>query len=275
METLLPHDSIPRQELVIQAKEDTMLHVRCFLKRFGARSMPPLTSHLAVALIAALIATSSLTAEAQKLTTLYSFAGQEDGSHPEAGLVLDANGNLYGTNPLLVFELTADGTFQVLHRFLGVKKDGLGAYEGLVRDASGNLYGTTVFGGRGGGTVFRVTPTGTETVLHRFSGYPTDGRQPFTDLVLDAAGNLYGTTNRGGASRNGAVFKVAPDGTETALYIDRRRQPIRWPRSRCRRQSLRHNDPGRYQGKPLRALNGLRHSIQGESSRTGDHSLLI
>jgi uncharacterized repeat protein (TIGR03803 family) len=70
----------------------------------------------------------------------------------------------------------------------------------------------------GGGVVFKLAPDGTETVLHFFAGGPSDGYAPYAGLIADGAGNLYGTTFGGGASFNGLVFKLAPDGTETVLY---------------------------------------------------------
>jgi uncharacterized repeat protein (TIGR03803 family) len=75
----------------------------------------------------------------------------------------------------------------------------------------GNLYGTTQAGGTSGvGTVFKLTATGQETVLHTFTGGTTDGANPFGSLVRDAAGNLYGTTFVGGAFGHGAVYEIAP-----------------------------------------------------------------
>ena len=101
----------------------------------------------------------------------------------------------------------------------------------LVRDAAGNLYGTTVNGGTGTecggscGTVFKVDSTGKETVLHSFTG-GTDGASPLAGVVLDAQGNLYGTTYYGGTGKCndevgvgcGTIFKVDKFGKETVLY---------------------------------------------------------
>ena len=89
----------------------------------------------------------------------------------------------------------------------------------LVADAAGNLYGTAGGGGaHGRGVVFKVTPGGVETVLYSFRGAPNDGAQPASGLVMDGAGNLYGTTLSGGPVSDGTVFKLAPDGTETVLH---------------------------------------------------------
>ena len=171
-----------------------------------------------------------------KLTPLYAFSGSNDGSDPEGGLVMDGQGNLYGTTYYggasfygTVFELTPAGTETVLFSFPG-GSGGANPYGNLTRDADGNLYGITIFGGgtacgasNGCGTVFKVTPGGSETVLYSFTG-GADGWDPEAGLVLDAQGNLYGTTALGGGtsclsgSRCGTVFKLIPAGTETVLY---------------------------------------------------------
>jgi uncharacterized repeat protein (TIGR03803 family) len=164
-------------------------------------------------------------------TVLYSFTGGADGASPSAGLIQDAAGNLYGTtsgggaastcNPPsgcgVVFKLNPiSGTEKVLYRFKGA--DGAYPLAGLVRDTAGNLYGTTNGGGAHNlGVVFKLNPTGAETVLHSFNG--ADGAGPYAgSLVLDAAGNLYGTTNAGGAHNQGVVFKLCPAGSETVLH---------------------------------------------------------
>jgi len=167
------------------------------------------------------------------LTVLHSFSGQgPDGAKPQGGVIFDAEGNLYGTTLFgggiqdqrncnvvwfcgTVFKLTPDGTESLLHSF-GAVGDGALPQAGLVMDSQGNLYGTTPDGGAygldGGGTVFELTPSGTETVLHSFCSQPhcTDGRGPTSPLVLDALGNLYGTTQGGGAYSEGTVFELTP-----------------------------------------------------------------
>jgi uncharacterized repeat protein (TIGR03803 family) len=87
-------------------------------------------------------------------------------------------------------------------------------------DPAGNLYGTTIGGGLGGaGTVFKLAPDGTYTVLHYFDPRNGDGQFPVGGLARDAAGNIYGTTvGSGGISNGGVVFQLAPDGTETILH---------------------------------------------------------
>jgi len=162
-------------------------------------------------------------------TVLYSFAGAPDGAYPGAGggLVFDANGNLYGTttaggdnNNGTVFEVTPSGKETVLYSFCPdypYCTDGYDPNGGLVFDKKGNLYGTTPYGGVGPGTVFKVTPSGKETVLHSFAG-GRDGDFPYAGPVFDKKGNLYGTTGSGGANGKGIVFKVTPSGKETVLY---------------------------------------------------------
>jgi uncharacterized repeat protein (TIGR03803 family) len=163
--------------------------------------------------------------DATGTAALYSFLGGTDGCVPESDLVRDAEGNFYGTTtgsgaPGTVFKVDPTGMETVLYDFLG-GTDGEGPFAGLVRDAAGNLYGTTMSGSGSAayGTVFKVDTTGRETVLHAFAG-PPDGAYPMAELVLDGAGNLYGTTTQGGSGfpKNGIVFRVDPAGTETVLH---------------------------------------------------------
>ncbi|MGA9639776.1 MAG: choice-of-anchor tandem repeat GloVer-containing protein, partial [Terriglobales bacterium] len=163
-----------------------------------------------------------------KETVLYSFAGTPDGSGPNDGLVRDAQGNLYGTTQAggsgsgiwgTVFKLDTAGHETVLHSFNSA--DGGYPIAGLAQDAQGNLFGTTFAGGAySGGTVYEVDTTGKETVLYNFcvQGCPPDGTGLYGGVVLDAQGNLYGTTASGGAYGQGTVFKVDTTGKETVLY---------------------------------------------------------
>jgi uncharacterized repeat protein (TIGR03803 family) len=153
---------------------------------------------------------------AGKETAKYSFTGGTDGAIPYAGVVRDSAGNLYGTvafagaNGLgVVFKVNTAGEETVLYSFTGGTDGGI-PFAGVIRDSAGNLYGTTTQGGAyGQGTVFKVDTTGTETVLHSFTG-GTDGGFPYAPLVRDKAGNLYGTALYSGAYGWGTVFKVAP-----------------------------------------------------------------
>lgn len=173
-----------------------------------------------------------------KETVLYNFkGGLDDGATPHATLFRDSAGNLYGTTftgglssskcglltPLpgcgIVFKLTptTQGEWKetILHKFAG--PEGGNSLTSLAPDKAGNFYGATASGGsKALGVIFRMskTTTGTwvVTVLHNFIGNP-DGANPFIHcmpLVFDSAGNIYGTTEAGGATGNGIVFKLIP-----------------------------------------------------------------
>jgi uncharacterized repeat protein (TIGR03803 family) len=169
---------------------------------------------------------------------IYTFMGKSDGAGPSAGLVFDTAGNLYGTTTYggdvaacpgnygdagcgVVFKLTPSGsTWQenVLYTFTNGLDGGFPQYGSLVQDSQGNLYGTTYAGGASGlGAVFRVTPTGQETPLYSFTGQNSDGLFPLGGVILDAQGNIYGTTNQGG-SGFGIVYSISPSGAETILH---------------------------------------------------------
>ena len=165
-------------------------------------------------------------------TVLYTFTGGADGADPLAGVILDSAGNLYGTtyqggaaNAGVVFKLDTTGHETVLYSFCTLSgcADGDFPNAGVIRDTAGNLYGTTTDGGASGfGVVFKLDTTSHETVLHSFTG-GTDGGQPYAGVIRDPAGNLYGTTNIGGASSClpngcGMVFKLSTTGHETVLH---------------------------------------------------------
>ena len=194
--------------------------------------------------LAALVAPESASA---REALLYSFKGGSDGSFPEAGVIRDASGNLYGTTYYgggtgcggkgcgIVFKLAPDGTETVLHVFQG-GTDGAGPEARLVADASGNLYGTTGAGGAANaGTVFEITTDRTETILYSFCSEKNcaDGNFPYASLLRDGQGNLYGITGGGGDTSCGfgcgVVFELAPGGAETVLYAFKGAGDGVWP----------------------------------------------
>ena len=188
---------------------------------------------IAMAMLGLVLASA---AQAQTESVIYAFQNGTDGAFPEAGVIADAKGNLYGTTQNgglndggTAFELTPNGdgtwTKQVILSF-NFTDGGLPAC-GLVLDSQGNLYGESFSGGTFGyGEVFEISPgsngTWTEKVIYSFAGAP-DAGSPFTEtLTLDSVGNLYGATENGGTYGFGAVFKLSPnsDGTwsETVLH---------------------------------------------------------
>ena len=182
-------------------------------------------------------------------SVLYSFTGGPDGGFPNAGLIFDQAGNLYGSafqggggyrpgGVIFMLAPNPDGSWSesVLYSFCSITycPDGDGPSSGLIFDQAGNLYGTASHGGlfegyhlcsAGCGVVFELTPNSdrgwTESVLYSFTG-GADGGRPYAGLIFDVAGNLYGTTIKRGPYRFGMVFKLAPnqDGswTETVLH---------------------------------------------------------
>jgi uncharacterized repeat protein (TIGR03803 family) len=142
-------------------------------------------------------------------TVLYTFTGGADGRSPNGSLLRDSKGNLYGTTFAggnmvcpgsgcgVVFKLDTGGKETALYTFAG-GTDGWSPNSGLVLDSMGDLYGTTSSGGAfDKGTVFLVTAKGAEKVLHSFKG-TSDGGYPYSGLVRDGKGNLYGNTASGG-----------------------------------------------------------------------------
>jgi len=152
-------------------------------------------------------------------TVLYAFTGGTDGGYPLSGVIRDSAGNLYGTTEFggtsasgagVVFKLDTSGIETVLYSFTGGADGGYPLWVVLVRDSKGNLYGTTAGGGTAGaGVVFKVDPSGNETVLYSFTG-GTDGGTPYAGVVLGPNGNLYGTTISGGQTNAGVVFEIKP-----------------------------------------------------------------
>jgi len=170
------------------------------------------------------------------LTTLYDFYnyGGASGAYPIAGLVQATNGDFYGTTfgggagPYdgmgTVFQITPSGTLTTLYSFCTQSgcTDGASPNGTLTQATNGDLYGVTGSGGAGNyGTIFKITPSGTLTTLHRFcaqSGACLEGKYPRAGLVQAINGDFYGTTYEGGAYSYGTVFQITPGGTLTTLY---------------------------------------------------------
>lgn len=156
---------------------------------------------------------------------LYNFQGGSDGEIP-IGRLAHVNGTFYGTtdaggtyNAGIVYAMTKTGTEHVLYNFAGGKNDGAAPYAGLT-DVKGTLYGTTVIGGpKGWGTIFSVTTSGVERVLHSFGtgSYYYDGVEPYAGLTYKK-GLLYGTTYAGGYHGRGTIYSVTLPGTEHVVY---------------------------------------------------------
>lgn len=158
-------------------------------------------------------------------TDIYDFTGGSDGGYPQAGVIFDAAGNLYGATGSggsggggTAFELSPSNggwTYQLLYSFSGPHSGRLvvGPVGNLLMDNSGNLYGTTIAdGAHGYGAVFKLTLSNgnwSYTSLHDFTN-GSDGGNPYSNLVFDTAGNLYGTASTGGAFGAGVVFQIAP-----------------------------------------------------------------
>ena len=172
----------------------------------------------------------SIHSDGSGYSVVYRFAGGvNDGANPQAGLIIDTNGNLYGTtfnggahNLGTIFKLTrtSSGQFSasILHSFSGA--DGAHPLSRVALDASGNLYVTTFAGGAHGlGAVFEMQPTGFESVIFSFTG--AGGSHPRAGVVLDTTGNLWGTTSTGGDLSLGVVFRLTFTGngwSETFLH---------------------------------------------------------
>lgn len=173
----------------------------------------------------------SFNTSSNTLTTLHSFSGT-DGANPGKEAVVGSDGNIYGTtlfgganNAGTVYTVSSNGIFTLLYSFTD-GDDGAHPKTQLVQGPDGNFYGTTLDGGgkaglkwcsvEGCGTVFKITPQGTLTTLHDFSGDPEPAHPGSLTLGLD--GNFYGTSYAGGTNHNGTVFMITPDGAVTTLY---------------------------------------------------------
>jgi uncharacterized repeat protein (TIGR03803 family) len=171
-------------------------------------------------------------------TSLYSFGSSSgDGSRPYAGLVQGSDGNFYGTTLYggthsssgTVFRISSSGNYTNLYSFGSSPIDGRLPSGGLVQGSDGNFYGTTSSGGTGtnnipevaGGTVYRISPSGTYTSLYSFGSSLVDGFAPSGGLVQGSDGNFYGTTGNGGtniACGCGTVYRISPSGAHATLY---------------------------------------------------------
>jgi uncharacterized repeat protein (TIGR03803 family) len=146
------------------------------------------------------------------------------GGTPRGSLVRGSDGNFYGMAQLggtynygTIFKVTATGTITVL-RHLNAATDGSYPQGNLVQGSDGSFYGMTSNGGtKGSGTIFKITATGTFTVLRHFLNNTTDGGTPYGSLVRGSDGNFYGLTYGGGTMGSGTVFKMTPAGTYTVL----------------------------------------------------------
>lgn len=157
-------------------------------------------------------------------TVIYRFTGGSDGAYPQGDLTFDASGNIYGTaqnggdnSSGVAYELVRSGAgwgLTVLYAFYQYTGDGVLPTGGVVFDRSGNLYGVTQAGGASDrfGTVYKLSPSGggwTEQILYSFTG-GNDGADPIGGLIIDASGNLYGTTTLRGSGYGGTVFELTP-----------------------------------------------------------------
>lgn len=165
-----------------------------------------------------------------QLEVVHAFANDgTEGLSSYGGLIQASDGNLYGTTFFggldddsvgTVFKLTLDGTFTRLHDFvIDSNKDPRKPYTGLVEGPDGNLYGTTLEGGDGQrGTVYRISPTGTFSVIHHFRGGRDDGSTPEGQLIVGADDKLYGTTMLGGSNDRGTIYRISTSGQYEQLY---------------------------------------------------------
>jgi uncharacterized repeat protein (TIGR03803 family) len=233
------HPVEAKKRFSIQCVDHRALQIELFLR---ARSV----GALAVASALLLTCLSAQSASAQTFKTLYTFcqeSGCKDGKLPKGGVAINAAGNLYGTTGAggasgdgVIFTISSKDKFSVLHSFTGTKTDGSGPTNvSPVFDKAGDVYGVTAYGGAGTcktstttgcGTVFKITSAGKESVFHSFTGSPDDGYGPDGGLVIDAAGDLYGTTLAGGIANSacsggagcGTVFKITSAGKESVVY---------------------------------------------------------
>lgn len=155
-------------------------------------------------------------------SVMHSFVGNPDGAYSYSSMVQGSDGNFYGTTVNgglggVAFRITPDGASSILHSF-GSGTDGASPYAGLTLASDGSFYGATANGGINSlGTLFKMTPSGAVTILHSFAG-AADGAAPMAAPIEGRDGNFYGTTNSGGPSNFGTVYKLTPTGVLTTLY---------------------------------------------------------
>jgi uncharacterized repeat protein (TIGR03803 family) len=157
---------------------------------------------------------------------VYDFAGgTSDGAQPFSGVIEGTDGNFYGTTVNggangygIVYQVTPGGVFTLLHSFAGGASGGEHPYAGLIQGTDGLLYGTTYGGNNTSGIVFKMSTTGSITLLHAFGGGLSDGAAPVGNLVQGSDGSFYGATSGGGSSGDGAVFKITSAGSFTYLH---------------------------------------------------------
>ena len=194
------------------------------------------TFYCNVIIAVALIFSIASTAAAQVTYEVVADLAGTGVAQPHGGVIRGADGAFYGTTfggdigCGTVYRIAPNGTFALLHNFTR-NVDGCSPVGELVEGPDGNLYGTTseggpttvpLTGGRGLGTVFRITPAGQFTLLHEFAyneGSVPEGAYPFGAMALGTDGNFYGLTNFGGAHGCGTIFRITPAGALTVLYV--------------------------------------------------------
>ena len=190
---------------------------------------------LALASVIGLLLIAARPVSAQDEAVLYNFPGYSNGQTPQASMIVDSEGNLYGTTTLggvsgygTVFEVTLPPTKAPKERVRHSFPMNSNPMSSLTFDSAGNLYGTTVGGGiknkhcpAGCGVVFELSAAGKYTVLYKFKG-GYDGAYPYGGVAVDDSGNVYGTTKGGGQDDPtmdcGTLFQVS-GGVETQLYV--------------------------------------------------------
>ena len=157
-------------------------------------------------------------------TVIFTFTGGFTGSDPYGGVILDSAGNLYGVTYYggtsysgVIYEISPTGNETILYNFPG-GSGGEAGYASLTLDAAGNLYGTAIGGPSGYGIVYKLPPGGQPAILHAFTGGADGGDPEYASVVVDEAGNVYGTTTYGGADNYGVVYEIGSSGNETVLH---------------------------------------------------------